>query len=29
MDTSQWNSGIYLMKVTAGNFTQTKRFVKS
>lgn len=26
---SEWNSGIYLIKVTAGSFTQTKRFVKS
>lgn len=29
IEVSEWNSGIYLIKVTAGNFTQTKRFVKS
>ena len=29
INTSNWNSGIYIIKITAGNFTQTKRFVKS
>lgn len=28
VEVASWNSGIYLVKVTAGNFTQTKRFVK-
>jgi len=28
VDVSGWNTGIYLVKVTSGNFTQTKRFVK-
>lgn len=29
IEASQWKSGMYLIKVTAGDFTQTKRFVKS
>ncbi|WP_298519496.1 T9SS type A sorting domain-containing protein [uncultured Kordia sp.] len=29
IEVSQWNSGIYLIKVTVNDFTQTKRFVKS
>jgi hypothetical protein len=29
IETSTWNSGMFLIKITAGNFTQTKRFVKS
>ncbi|MEM6686636.1 MAG: T9SS type A sorting domain-containing protein [Bacteroidota bacterium] len=28
VDVSSWNTGIYLVKVTSGKFTQTKRFVK-
>lgn len=27
-DVSKWNSGIYLMRITSDNRTQTKRFVK-
>lgn len=27
-DVSKWNSGIYLMRITSDNGTQTKRFVK-
>ncbi len=29
IEASQWNSGMYLIKVTVDDFTQTKRFVKS
>lgn len=28
IEASSWNNGIYLVKVTAGSFVQTKRFVK-
>ena len=28
IDVSQWSSGVYLVKVSSANGTQTKRFVK-
>ncbi|NND51754.1 MAG: T9SS type A sorting domain-containing protein, partial [Flavobacteriaceae bacterium] len=28
VNVSQWNSGVYLVKVTDGNTVQTKRFIK-
>ncbi|TDY11891.1 T9SS type A sorting domain-containing protein [Meridianimaribacter flavus] len=28
IDVSKWNTGVYLVKVSANNFTQTRRFVK-
>lgn len=28
IDVSKWNSGVYLVKISSENFSQTKRFVK-
>lgn len=28
VDVSKWNSGVYLVKITSGDVSQTKRFVK-
>ena len=28
VDVSKWNSGVYLVKISSENFTQTRRFVK-
>jgi len=28
INTSEWNTGVYLMNINAANFSQTKRIIK-